>query len=328
VSKPVNKTVLRWIATIVLLAIVAWLIGREVVASWQRLAAYEFSLSWPLVALSVALGAGYYFFNSQAWRYAVQRSGQRVSVAQAYRLYALSVFGRYVPGKAWLALIRMELGARLGISRTATTVALLYENGLQLTTGVAISAVLGASLFAGHGRAGLLAVLAAVLCLVVLAPPVFYRLLNALLRMVRREPFDRAHQLRFGHMARMVGFFVGVWVCGGASLYLLAVALDSTLVDRPVQIGLIFVVSQVLGFVALFAPGGLGVREWVQMELLMQITTPEQAIILPFLARLALVAAEVIQGAILQAALTRAHAATSGPAEQGRAADGQGVHDP
>ena len=285
-----------------LLGVVVVLIGRKVIASWQDLAEYQFSLSWPLVAVSLLLAAGYYFSNSQAWRYAVRRSGQQVSVLQAYRLYALSLFGRYVPGKAWLALVRMELGARLGISRTATAVALLYENGLQLTTGVVFSAAVGAALFAGGSQTGPAAALAVGLCAVAMSPPIFYRLLNLLLRAAGKEPFAKKDQLRFGHLAKMVVFFVFVWTCGGISLYALGVALDPDLKGRLLHMVVIFTISQILGFVAVFAPGGLGVREATQIYLLEQITTPEQAIILPLLSRLVMVAAELLQAGALELA--------------------------
>lgn len=298
-----NKATLRWVLMLALLGVVVVLIGRKVIASWQDLAEYQFSLSWSLVAVSVLLAAGYYFSNSQAWRYAVRRSGQQVSVLQAYRLYALSLFGRYVPGKAWLALVRMELGARLGISRTATAVALLYENGLQLTTGVVFSAAVGAALFAGGSGTGLTAALAVGLGAVAMSPPVFYRLLNLLLRAAGKEPFAKKDQLRFGHLARMVVFFVFVWTCGGISLYALGVALDPDLKGRLLHMVVIFTISQILGFVAVFAPGGLGVREATQIYLLEQITTPEQAIILPLLSRLVMVAAELLQAGAIEIAV-------------------------
>lgn len=301
-SPRLNKATLRWVLMLALLGVVVVLIGRKVIASWQDLAEYQFSLSWPLVAVSLLLAAGYYFSNSQAWRYAVRRSGQQVSVLQAYRLYALSLFGRYVPGKAWLALVRMELGARLGISRTATAVALLYENGLQLTTGVVFSAAVGAALFAGGSQTGLTAALAVGLCAVAMSPPIFYRLLNLLLRAAGKQPFAKKDQLRFGHLAKMVVFFVFVWTCGGISLYALGVALDPELKGRLLHMVVIFTISQILGFVAVFAPGGLGVREATQIYLLEQITTPEQAIILPLLSRLVMVAAELLQAGALELA--------------------------
>ena len=299
-----GKTIARWVATVVLLAVVGVLIGREVRRHWQELSQYEFSLSWPMVAMACVAGAGFYFFNAMAWRFAVRRHGQTVSIAQSYRLYALSLFGRYVPGKALLAIVRMELGARLGISRAATAVAVLYENGLLLATGAMLSVVVGMGLFFEGGRSMVIsALVAAGVCATALAPPVFYRVINLAFRVAGKQPFAKRDQLRFADLGRMALFFVGVWACGGGSLYLLGVGLDASLADRPVELALIFVVSQILGFVALFAPGGLGVREVVMIGLLKQVTTPEQAILLPILSRLVMVSVEITQAAILQACL-------------------------
>jgi uncharacterized membrane protein YbhN (UPF0104 family) len=301
VGKLLNKATLRWAVMVALLGAIVVLIVRKVAASWQELSRYDFQLNWPLAAVAVVLGAGYYFANSQAWRYALHRSGGRVSVLGAYRLYAISLFGRYVPGKAWLALIRMELAARQGISRTATVIAVLYENGLQLTTGVAFAAIVGAGLFVKGTQTGLAAIVVAGLCAATLAPPIFYRILNLLLKITGREPFDRKDQLRFGHLARMIVFFVFVWAFGGTSLYVLAVALDAGLKASLLHMVVIFTISQVLGFVAFFAPGGLGVREATQYLLLVQITSVEQAIILPALSRLVMIAAELLQAGVLEA---------------------------
>jgi uncharacterized membrane protein YbhN (UPF0104 family) len=167
----------------------------------------------------------------------------------------------------------------------------------------ALSAVVGASLFSRHLETGISTLLAAGLCLAGLAPPVFYRLLNAMLRAAGKEPIPTHDQLRFRHLAKMIVFFAGVWVCGGASMYGLGVALDRNLAGQPLQLGLIFVVSQIIGFVALFAPGGLGVREAAQIYLLEQITTPEQAILLPLLSRLLMIVMELLQAGLLQVLL-------------------------
>ena len=64
-------------------------------------------------------------------RYSVtllRNQGGKVSVGTGVRAYFISQFGKYVPGKVWVILLRMSiLGRSLGITRTAVGITAMYE---------------------------------------------------------------------------------------------------------------------------------------------------------------------------------------------------------
>src|SRR6187200_2877053 len=116
----------------------------------RRFAWYLWKYVLPLV---VALAIGYYFYDKlrrpELWRgnfqfrvewlipaallylcahsvwarYSVtllRNQGAKVTVSTGLRAYFISQFGKYVPGKIWVIILRVGiLGKNLGISRTA-----------------------------------------------------------------------------------------------------------------------------------------------------------------------------------------------------------------
>src|SRR5262245_32328986 len=134
---------------------------------------YVWKIGLPLI---VALAVGYYFYDKlsqpalwthafrlrpewlipaallylcahSVWaRYSVtllRNQGGKVSVSTGIRAYFISQFGKYVPGKVWVILLRMSiLGRSLGITRTAVGITAMYEALVSMGAGAMIGVLL------------------------------------------------------------------------------------------------------------------------------------------------------------------------------------------
>jgi uncharacterized membrane protein YbhN (UPF0104 family) len=153
---------------------------------------------------------------------------------------------------------------------------------LGLLAGLTTAVLFGGSIILERG--GWLGWLAAALVLLAITHPhVFYGLGNAGLRLFNRQPI--VEQLSWDEVLCVLAVFcisrtvIGLaFVCLVNSLYGIGPS------DIPSLIA-VFILANITGFMALFAPGGIGVREGVLLIGLSPIVGPGPAIVVTGLAR-------------------------------------------
>jgi hypothetical protein len=180
--------------------------------------------------------------------------------------YTFSQLGKYIPGKVALLLMRIERARRFGMSPRICTLSTILENALYMISGglvgmVAIVKVASVPemekyrLLLWPVTAGAMAVLA-----VGCYPPVFYGLVNRLLRKMKREEVGRDAWLGLGTLVTGVIAFVPCWFFGGIALWSSARAIhDINLADSGWFAGA-YALSVIIGMASLL-PGGAGVRD-------------------------------------------------------------------
>ena len=224
--------------------------------------------------------------------------GPSLSFSRSATVYFASNLGRYVPGKVWQLAGLAYLARREGVSSaTATAAAVLVQAvslaGATVVGAWALAATPGvAGGWGAWGAAGILVTVA-----ITTIPPVFDRLLDLWFRLTRRirpssgegeeagrdpEREDRpARSPAFG--PRWVLLFAGNWIVYSASFWLMA---RSFAVDAPfLALGPAFAAAYVLGYVMVFAPAGIGVREGFLVAFLQPSVGGATATALALLAR-------------------------------------------
>lgn len=183
----------------------------------------------------------------------------------AMRVFLTSLLGKYLPGKVWIVGMRAAFLKQHSVAIGLTLNALLLENLLLVSSALLLWGI--ASLVAiGAHPAGLsiplaLLAFAPVVCLV-LAPTVLSGPAKAMARL-----FDgRAEipKLGISTTAKLAAQYTATWLMLGSSIWLLAGALgyDLPVVTIP-YLSAHYGLSVIAGFVAVFAPAGIGVREAV-----------------------------------------------------------------
>jgi hypothetical protein len=203
------------------------------------------------------------------WLRLLHRVGVQPPAKTTYRAYYVSHLGKYVPGKAWAILLRATLlpGVRPGIAALTAT----YETLTTMAAGALIAASVIPWLLAGQESLGTQAIGLLALAGLPILPGVF----NAVIARIARPFIDPAAPLpRIGWTALPEGLIITGfgWVLLGASV----LALIQAIIPDPPAPTAGFVMrcvafnalSYVAGFLALPAPGGLGVREAILQQLL------------------------------------------------------------
>ena len=255
----------------VLLALFLFLYVRSV--DWGQLAGIKWNWWW--VAVATAISLGFRYWGVGIWFYLLRRlgaTGLKGSGVTLTHVYAKSWMGRYIPGAATWIIGKVYFASKHGVSRARLGVSGLLEGALQIAATLALALVLLLIDPRTHALDPwiiVLMIVAFVGCAVCLVPRVFVFLISTALRVLRRKPLDDDVTPNLGTVLGGAGLYVAGAVLSGTAYYFITLAVYPSLKlsDATFVIGAASMASAI-SMLAVFAPGGLGVREGVQALLL------------------------------------------------------------
>ncbi len=255
------KTWLVRLGQLALTVLVTWFILDRTGLSLHQLAKQDLS-SWVpdvrmLVAASLVLVLGYGFSAALWGRLVMDLGGPRLSVPDSIRLFMIANLGRYVPGKVWQIAGLAVLARRKGVPAVTATGAAVLGQGLALVaaTGVGLVAV-----FAGPPawrRWGWVAAAVIGLAVVLTAIPSVFRWGAGLWFRIARQ--EAPSGLGSVHGLQWLALYGINWVVYAAAFWMMAASFGHA--AHPALVGSAFAAAYVVGYVAIFAPAGAGVRE-------------------------------------------------------------------
>ncbi|UCC26969.1 MAG: flippase-like domain-containing protein [Gemmatimonadales bacterium] len=266
----------------------------------------------PLTASVLALAAGYALSASLWGRMVREFGGPRLRARESIPLFLVANLGRYIPGKVFQIAGLTLLARERGVSPQVAAGSAILGQGVALlgATLVGISAFLSPAL-PGEvrlwGWVGLAAVWAFVMVTSVPGPA--RRLESLGFRIARwagaasapgpgEEPILRN---RFGlRWTLWYAMNWGLYATAFWLLYLGVVGWMPFLYVAPA-----FAAAYVGGYLALFAPAGLGIREGLLVAFLSPVLQAEPALALAVLARLWTTLVEVVPAALLAPGVLR-----------------------
>jgi glycosyltransferase 2 family protein len=191
------------------------------------------------------------------WRTLLAGLGSPLSVPVASRILFIGQLGKYLPGSIWPVLAQMELASAHKVPRirSATASALLIL--FVLLTG--LLAALATLPFVARSTPYHWVFLGVPILLVCLYPRLLNRILGLLLRLARRPALD--HPLAGRVLARAVAWSLASWVCYGLQIWVLVTRLGASYGTGALLAIGSFAFAWCAGFVIVFAPAGVGVRE-------------------------------------------------------------------
>ena len=294
---------LRALLQAAFVAAVVWFGGAMVARQWGEVSALRASLrtDWAgVLAASLAVLASYAVLIA-TWRGTVRAWGERLPAGEAARIWFISNLGRYVPGKVWQIGAMGVMAKQAGVAPEAAVGSALVVSLVHLLVGFAVVAVAGGSLLRHYVPAGspLPAVLAALSAGVLAAPWLLPWVARTASRLTGRTFAVPALPPRAIWLAA-AGSAVA-WLLQGLGFHLLGAAVLGHATGDAASSVAVYTLSYQLGFVALFAPGGIGVREGTLHALLVTagLATAPEATLLVVVSRLWLTVLEILPGGAL-----------------------------
>jgi uncharacterized membrane protein YbhN (UPF0104 family) len=286
------KQVLQWA---IITAIFLYL-GKLVWENWGEVKEANFSFHPSLLLLGTFVFAASYFIQIGAWYLVTLKLGIALPPLETLESWLYSLLGKYLPGKVWLLLGRFYLYQSKGKSKKAISIALYFETATVIMAAALIS-LMGLIFFKGirplyPGRElGWLIVLF-VPIFIALHPGFLEKIVNRILSRLRREPISLA--ISYRDVLWILLICIWAWLVGGIGFYLFVSSIFPLSPDYVPFLTASLAISSTLGLIALFAPGGLGVREGVLVFLLSGFIPGAAAVIVSVLTRIWMTAIEIV----------------------------------
>src|SRR5688500_18994847 len=242
------------------LALVLFFFGLAFYRLGPDIAAYQWQLD-PLylgVASVLLLVRGP--LGAYGWRAIIKELGYRISWSQSVRVVYYSSFAGFLPGGMWHAVSRVYLAEKEGLPKGVTALSVFLESAL-VVFGAALVAPLSLLVWPEFPLWLGLIMLAALL-LFILQPNLMFTLLNWLLLRMKREPIQVS--LKPLDMLRLLWPYALNWVLFGLMSFALVAALYPQLsVSQAPALAGVFTAAWLVGYLAVFVPQGLIVREGI-----------------------------------------------------------------
>jgi glycosyltransferase 2 family protein len=279
---------------------VLWHAVRLLAGQWTAVRSLRASLDteWSLVIGSSLVVLLSYAVLIATWRATVRAWGERLGVADAARIWFVSNLGRYIPGKVWQIGAMGALAQLVGVSPIAAVGSALVVSLVHVVVGFAVVTLTGRELLTAALPPGpSFAIALAALAVALIAAPWLLAPLVAALRRLTGRDLVSPHLPPRAVWVAAVGSFVA-WILFGVAFRLLATGLLGGTAGGMSAYVAVFTLSYLLGFLALFAPGGIGVRELSMAALLVSagLTTEPEAAWLVVGSRLWLTVLEILPG--------------------------------
>lgn len=247
---------------LIFLGWVTWYFYNLIVGNWTLIIKSLEDINYPLLILSFLLFILYVLATGILWGGLVRKIQNKYSFWQSCIINNIAQIGKYFPGKVWSYIGRWYIGRDYGLNKKAVVVSIINEFVLFVTSGFIVS--MPALLPYFHNI--YIKYTYGALCILIL---LFYQtIFDALLRLYKKlKKVDiKIPKLTQGTVVYYLILYMLLWSLGGFSFYLLAISFHfsswsfSTFVDYNA----LFAASYLISYIALFAPGGIGVREFIQ----------------------------------------------------------------
>lgn len=300
--------------------VVVGFVVRHGLKLWRDVDAPRLTFQWGWLAAAMIASVVAWAPSMWFWRKLLADLGPCPPWKQIIRAYYCGHPGKYVPGKAMVMLIRAALLKPSGVSPATAALTVTLDSLTYIAAGIILVLLLLPWLLVNIpqleelGRitrqptwlAGLImtALVAGVSGVALIA--------RASVRLIRRFAALDPRQTLLGREVRMTTLFRGFgvyllsWWLQGLTLGLVLRGLSATPIDWgdwPLWTGM-SVITIAGGFFAVFAPGGLGVREGLLMEMLRNQVGPHEAVVAAVMLRGVSLVGELVAAGIVYFAIS------------------------
>lgn len=267
--------------------VVLWFVGRVLVRHWAEFRSAKPSIEWHpgYLALTAAAIFAVYALQVGSWTRVLTGWGARLAYGTGARIWCVANLGRYIPGKVWSVAGLVVMAGRAGVDAWTAAASAVAIQALGLGTAVALVAATGLS---GESAVRLtLAGVAGAATIGVLVWPWATKQVTRILR-----PATPYRPLHLGRALEAALLTFASWAMYGVAFWALARGLGVFHLSWAAAAAT-FALGYLAGLFALFAPGGIGVRELTFVALLTPVVGAGSALVVSIASRIVLTITEV-----------------------------------
>ena len=284
-----KKQILTTLIKVAFLGLLLYFCFQFFIPRWESLQLSDRlkTLYWPWIAAAAVFTLAYYVLGFSIWTIILHNLGASPKPYMTARAYVCSFLPKYIPGNVAAHGLRTHLAAQAGVPVMVSMKSFVLEAIFALGTAAAVSlpgAVYYRPEVMDRFFNWLVAAVVLVLIMVVAAKRFKLKYINEL-------GLTTPHRL--GAYFKVFSLFMVVWFVSGVAHWCLANALSVYSVSNLPKLTVAVSASWALGFISIFAPAGLGVREAVLYFFVKDWMQRADLILFVTLSRLLMFGAEV-----------------------------------
>ncbi|UCF70140.1 MAG: flippase-like domain-containing protein [candidate division WOR-3 bacterium] len=283
--------ILRKVLAVVVVFVIFYFLITYLINNWQKIPFASLQFNITNLLLSFALLLVNFLLFIQGWKYIILRLGSKITFRTAFWIISLSQVAKYVPGGIWFALGRAYLGKAEKLGAGTIAVSVIIETGMTFLACILLlflSVIFSRQLL--HINTWFIVPLF-IIFLILIQPSILNRLMNTALKIFKRPAINL--DMSYLQLLELSAYFIGFLIAQLIGFFFLVNSIYPTGMSKIFELSAAYLLSWMAGFVVIFAPGGLGVREGVMTILLSSILPPPLAIAISFLARVWLTVFEI-----------------------------------
>ncbi len=286
-----HKKSIANLINLVLVVLVIFFVFRFFKLQWGKISgSSSVSVDIHLLCLGVILFEIYWFYQIFFWRHVMRLMGEQLSFINTGVFLFTNCLLAYIPGKVANVVGMASLANKSSVSKSKTITTVVLFQIYALVSGILVVSILWN--FVNHRLRSsipfywiLLLWLFAIIGVICISP-YFIKLTLSILRKVLKKDIADVSLPFKSHLVHLSMFFVA-WFIMGFALLSLSNSFGSTLPFYDVfDVVLVFVVSYLMGVIAVTLPSGMGVVELGLLYGFSVLYNPKQAIFVAIAFRL------------------------------------------
>lgn len=253
----------------------------------------DIKFNYIYLCFSVLIYLVHIICNSVIWYFITRQNGCSIGFFETLKIRIYSDFGKYIPGKVFAYGILFYNYDVKGISKKKIGICSFQE--LVAGTLAAIIIALVSIYFSGIevlSKYNPIFILFAIVCLIVIYPGILRFFANKFLILFKREPITISSS--YLQILLILSLFIINWLIFGIGFYFFINSFYNYSLSGYLFTTGAFAIAGLIGFVAIFAPAGLGVREGVLVFTLSFIFPGAIAAIISLISRIWMTICELI----------------------------------
>ncbi|MCJ7577897.1 MAG: lysylphosphatidylglycerol synthase domain-containing protein [candidate division Zixibacteria bacterium] len=278
-------------AKFLIVLVILFFFTRYIYTHWTSLSQYQWRFDYKLLFSSLILVIANYIFLIQIWRRLIFRMGYFLKFKKAFKIFFYSSMGKYVPGKVWSVLGMVYMCEKEGISVKVSVASAVLNQALNMIGGLLLVVIVSGTKFLG-GLPKIAYLPLALILIIFIYPPLMESTLNVLLKLLKKETISI--NLSFRDNLAFTLLFILSWCVYGVAFNIFIRSLTPFSWNLLPFLSSAFAFSYIIGFLSVFVPGGLGVREGILVFYLSSYFPLPVATLIALLSRLWMTAAEIL----------------------------------
>ena len=267
---------------LILLLIVFYFVYKHFNQSWTELKSYDWNLDILLLLASILLHFVTFIMFSKVWCILIEAFGFKVKLSHAFKIAYITSLGRYLPGKLWPVIGMSYLAKQLDINEESAVaswvIALIFTLPSAFLASficILIEPEVFTDILNQYLDWTIYLMATIVFCVsvvLIVKPNLIFSIINIILTKIKRPIINL--NLNYKTALKIYfGYFL-CWLLFGFSFLIFILSISSTSnIPMIPSIGA-FIIAYQLGYLAFFAPGGIGVRELVLTTILVPFLGP------------------------------------------------------